>query len=357
MTDAKAENVGHDIEDVGGSGIDIAAKLSIQWGETHQYDAKNKVTVHTTTMGGEASVSASGSAGPVDVGASLAIRGAKKRAYIQALREGVAPEGLKITPPTSAALAESPSKCLSQVGDTLILSQNVGISAGLEVGAFGLTAGVEGSLDHEMRMSFQRAPNTSGDPNAPASFYVRVEPENNKAALDGTAKWGPFAVSAGGSTSQSVFYEFEMSETQVQSFLANGKLPLLPDPKKHLLAYQDNGKPTVTEETFGAFDSVNGNGMKLLRFGVSQEVEAHVKGSVAVKGVGAQGSFQKASQNSAVIGPRQAHQRTQESTTKQSKMVFLARPPPALNSTKVFIPAEQPMALSVLMKGPRFSFP
>ncbi len=171
-------------------------------------------------------------------------------------------------------------------------------------------------------MSFQRAPNTSGDPNAPASFYVRVEPENNKAALDGTAKWGPFAVSAGGSTSQSVFYEFEMSEIQVQSFLANGKLPLLPDPKKHLLAYQDNGKPTVTEETFGAFDSVNGNGMKLLRFGVSQEVEAHVKGSVAVKGVGAQGSLQKASQNSAVIGPRQAHQRTQESTTKQSKMVF-----------------------------------
>ncbi len=130
MTDAKAENVSHDVADVRGSGIDIAAKLSIQWGETHQYDAENKVTVHTTTVGGEASVSASGSAGPVDVGASLAIRGAKKRAYIQALREGVAPEGLKITPPTSDALATSPSKCLSQVGDTLILSQNVGISAG-----------------------------------------------------------------------------------------------------------------------------------------------------------------------------------------------------------------------------------
>lgn len=318
----KEKSLDHDLKDVQGSGVDISAKLTIRWGESHQYDSKNKVTVHTTEKGAEVAASASGSAGPVDLGASLAIRGAKKRAYIQTVREGVEPSGLKITPPTSETLAKSPSKCLAQVGDTLILSQSMGVTAGVDVGAFGLTVGVEGSLDHEMRMSFQRAPNTSGDTHAPSSFYVRVEPENNGAALDGTVKWGPFAVSAGGSTSQSVFYEFEMSETQVQSFLANGKLPLLPDPKKYLLAYQDDGKPTVNEETFGAFDTANGNGMKLLRFGVSQEAEAHVSGSVAFKGVGAQGTFQKGTQKSVVVGTHHAQQRTQESTTKQSKMVF-----------------------------------
>lgn len=302
-------------EDVGGSGVDISAKLSIQWGENHRYDRKNKVAIHTTTRGAEASVSASGSAGPVDVGGSLAIRGAKQRAFIQSVTPMMDPRA-KVTPPTAEDLHRNPAQCLKNEGDTLIISQKVGLSAGLEAGAFGVKLGVEGSVDHEMRMSFQRAP---GDPPA---FYVRVEPENNSKAIDAHLNWGPFAVNAGGSETQQVFYEFQMSEAQVQNFLKSGSLPSLPDPKNYLLTYQDNGKPTLTQDTFSAFDLANTHG-KLLRFGASREVEGHVSGSASVRGLGAQLEYQRSQQDKVTLDAHKGRQQHQEATMTRHKVVFL----------------------------------
>lgn len=301
-------------KDVDGSGVDISAKLSIQWGESHRYDRKNQVVIHTTIKGAEASASASGSAGPVDIGGSLAIRGAKQRAFIQSVTPTLDPRA-EVTPPTADDLYRNPVQCLSHEGDTLILSQKVGLSAGLEAGAFGVKLGVEGSLDHEMRMSFQRAP---GDPPA---FYVRVEPENSNKALDAHLNWGPFTVKAGGSEAQQVFYEFQMSETQLQNFLKDGKLPTLPDPKNYLLTYQENGKPTLTQDTFAAFDLVNTHG-KLLRFGASREVEGHVSGSASVRGLGAQAEYQKSQGDRITLDAQKGRHQHHEATLTRQKVVF-----------------------------------
>lgn len=301
-------------KDVDGSGVDISAKLSIQWGESHRYDRKNQVVIHTTIKGAEASASASGSAGPVDIGGSLAIRGAKQRAFIQSVTPTLDPRA-EVTPPTANDLHRNPAQCLQHEGDTLILSQKVGLSAGLEAGAFGVKLGVEGSLDHEMRMSFQRAP---GDP---PSFYVRVEPENSNKGLDAHLNWGPFTVKAGGSETQQVFYEFQMSEIQVQNFLKDGKLPTLPDPKQYLLTYQENGKPTLTQDTFAAFDLVNTHG-KLLRFGASREVEGHVSGSASVRGLGAQAEYQKSQREQISLDAQKGRHQHQEATLTRHKVVF-----------------------------------
>lgn len=248
----------------------------IEWRSTDKVLEDDSRTMHVRAKGVSATATVGGSVGIVGLSASIGGGYSTNTIFLRTVRAGETPEDVcrdyeEKSVPTEDTVMQNPVNALGQPGDTLIFSKNMNLSVGVGVSAMGFNVGVTAQGDNEMRLGIQRV---DGEPPA---FRVRLEPETSHKSLDVSAGWGPFVVSAGAGQASSVFYEFEMSASQVQDLMRTGKMPVIPNPKEYLV----DGK-NITPEDFKTFDRVNGNGIKLVSFGAAKGTELHVTADATV---------------------------------------------------------------------------
>src|SRR4029078_10340225 len=157
---------------------------------------------------------------------------------------------------------------------TSIFSSRFQLSASLGYAdPSGFKVSASASYTREFRVGIQRLKDVYGNPVS----RLRVEPETSSFTGDVSVGWGPFAVAGGGGRANSVYYEFDMSESAIQDFMRTKELPVIPDPKHYLAS----GKK-FSPDAFVVFDKVNANGIKLVGFGAAKEVELHGSVSTSV---------------------------------------------------------------------------
>ncbi|PIQ27674.1 hypothetical protein COW36_07200 [bacterium (Candidatus Blackallbacteria) CG17_big_fil_post_rev_8_21_14_2_50_48_46] len=204
--------------------------------------------------------------------------------------------------PTQSEIADNPA--LLKEGDEIAFrgQMSIGVSVGVVEPNSHVKVSAGITVETEFITNIKAIAPTPENPDL--KYRVRIEPSNLAVGGKVSAGVGPFALTAEGKIDSVVFYEFEMDDASLKTFLETGKLPFnIPDPKEYI--GQDLSKQ---QADFTAFN-MGSQSARLVSMGASKSTELTGTASATL----ADASISRTSSESIVVRNGEIHREVEHS--------------------------------------------